>query len=144
VKKIIGILVVTHGDLGKASVEAVELIAGSQKCVKTLGLHHGDGPEDFERSILDAVVKLDEGDGILAFVDFYGGTPANLVMKCMCNQKFPCIAGFNMPMLVEALTNRADCTLEELVENCKAIGEKSFIELHKIFEKLINNPINKG
>jgi PTS system mannose-specific IIA component len=144
VRKIIGIVVVTHGDLGKACVEAVELIAGPQSHVKCLGFHHGDGPEHLEKNILNAVRELDEGDGVLAFVDFYGGTPANLVLKCMRRQKFLGIAGLNMPMLVEALTNREDCALKELAENCKAIGQKSLIELHQVFEKLRSDSANNG
>lgn len=132
----VGVVVVTHGDLGKACIEAVELIAGPQTNVKALGLHHGDSPDELEKQIMEALDQLEEGDGVLALVDFYGGTPANLVLKCMQRKKFPCVAGLNMPMLVEALTSRGGCTLEELEKNCRETGEKSFIELHEIYKKL--------
>lgn len=132
----IGVVVVTHGDLGKACVEAVELIAGPQTNVETLGLRHGDSPDELEKRIMDTLNRLDEGDGVLTLVDFYGGTPANLVLKCMQNKRFLCVAGLNMPMLVEALTSRGGCTLRELEKHCKETGEKSFVEVHEIFEKL--------
>lgn len=138
----IGVVVVTHGDLGKACVEAVELIAGPQNNVRTLGLHHGDAPEDLEQEILSAVKELDQGEGVLVFVDFYGGTPANLVLKCMCSSKFLCVAGVNMPMLVEALTMREGCSLDQLEKNCIAAGESSFIELHEMFKKLMGESVN--
>ncbi len=138
----IGVVVVTHGDLGKACVEAVELIAGPQSNVRALGLHHGDAPEELEKDILNAVEELDEGEGVLVLVDFYGGTPANLVLKCMCSSEFLCIAGVNMPMMVEALTMRKGCTVEQLEKNCIAAGKSSFIELHEMFRSLMNRSEN--
>ena len=44
----IGIIVVTHSDLGQGLLNAVALIAGEQPCAKAIGLFHGDGIEEFE------------------------------------------------------------------------------------------------
>lgn len=134
----IGILVVTHGILGKSTIEAVELIAGEQENVRAIGLHHGDGVEELDEKIKTALIELEQGDGILAFVDFYGGTPANRTMQCMGEKKFRCIAGVNMPMLLEALTDRDDCSVEELECKCINAGKDSFVKLHEIYKKIMS------
>lgn len=126
----IGILVVTHADLGQGLLNAVALIAGDQPVSRAVGLFHGDSPDELESKILAALDDLDQGDGVLVFTDFYGGTPSNTVMRCMSKRDFRCLTGANMPMLLEALTSRdTKLTIEELEENCIAIASESVIKL---------------
>jgi len=133
---LIGVLAVTHGDLGQACIGAVELIAGEQTNVKALGLHHGDSPDTLKENIRAALKELDEGEGVLVFVDFFGGTPANLVLQCMREKPFLCIAGLNMPVLLQALTEREGNTIEELEKTCLQTGKDSFIEMHEVYRKM--------
>ena len=39
----VGILIATHGGFAEGLLSAVELIAGKQEKVETVGLYHGDG-----------------------------------------------------------------------------------------------------
>lgn len=128
----IGIVVVTHSDLGQGLLNAVSLIAGKQPNVCAIGLYHGDGVEDFEQKIMSAITSLDEGEGVLVFTDFFGGTPANTVMRCMRRKEFRCITGVNMPMMVEALTGREGLTPEQLEENCLMVARTSIFKLEDI------------
>lgn len=132
----IGVVLATHATLGQGIIDAVELIAGKVSNVTAVGLHHGDGADEFEAKVFAALERLDEGEGVMGFVDFFGGTPANVMMRCMDKKDFPCITGANMPMLIEALTNRDDCTVTELEERCLAIGKESLFKLEDIFKEL--------
>ena len=76
-----GILIATHGDFAAGILSAVELIAGKQEKVETIGLHHEDGIEEFEERVNKALDDLDEGDGVLVFVDILGGTPSNVIFR---------------------------------------------------------------
>ena len=126
----IGIVVVTHSDLGQGLLNAVALIAGIQPKARAIGLYHGDGVDEFEERVMTAINELDEGDGILVFTDFFGGTPSNTVMRCMAKKPFRCITGVNMPMMVEALTDRdSGLTVEELEENCEAMAIGAILRL---------------
>ena len=69
----VGILIATHGGFAEGLLSAVELIAGKQEKVETVGLYHGDGVDEFEGKITAAMDKLDDGDGVLVFVDILGG-----------------------------------------------------------------------
>ncbi len=134
----IGVLVVTHADLGQGLLNAVTLIAGNQPGSRAIGLFHGDSPDELESKILSALDDLDQGDGVLVFTDFYGGTPANTVMRCMSKRDIRCLTGANMPMLVEALTNRdANLTIDELEESCIAIASESVTKLEDRYRETL-------
>lgn len=126
----IGVLVATHADLGQGLLNAVALIAGEQPNCRAVGLFHGDGVDEFEAKIIAGIDELDEGEGVLVFTDFYGGTPSNTVMRCMAKRQFRCLTGVNMPMMVEALTDRdSGLTVEELEENCEAMAIGAILRL---------------
>lgn len=135
----IGIVFVAHGSLGKAMLEAVELIAGKQEHVETIGLYHGDCPEELHTQIEAAIVRQDSGEGVLVLVDFYGGTPANQTMSLMGNLNFDCLAGMNMGMSIEALTNRSGYTLAELKENCRISASDTIRDLRSIYNEIMGN-----
>ena len=130
---VIGVVVVTHSDLGQGLLNAVALIAGIQPKARAIGLYHGDGVDDFEERVMAAIEELDEGDGVLVFTDFFGGTPSNTVMRCMAKKDFRCLTGVNMPMMVEALTGREGLTPEQLEENCLTVAHSSMLKLEDVF-----------
>ncbi|MBS7008826.1 PTS sugar transporter subunit IIA [Anaerostipes sp.] len=136
----VGILIATHGGFAEGLLNAVELIAGKQEKVKTIGLYHGDGIDDLEQKIRTAVQELDDGDGVLAFVDILGGSPSNMVMKCMENtDNFKAIAGVSMGMAVQAVMMRDQSSLDELVSICEEAGNQPVVLLHKQYEEMLND-----
>ena len=136
----IGIVLFTHAHLGQGLVEAVELIAGKQENVAAVGLVHGDGVERFEERCRAAIEAVNEGDGVLALVDFCGGTPANTALRCMREKAFPCVAGVNMPMLLEAATSRdQNLTPQELADLCMDVGTSGIVRMEVLMEKLADS-----
>ena len=49
----VGILIAAHGGFAEGLLSAVELIAGEQNQVKTIGLYHGDGIDELEQKNQD-------------------------------------------------------------------------------------------
>lgn len=134
----VGILVATHGKFAEGLLNAVELIAGKQEKAETIGLCHGDGIGEFEDRIKMLIRELDDGDGVLVFVDILGGSPANTVMKCFSMEHdIRAIAGVNMGMLVQAVMMREVTDLQELCDICEEEGKKDPVLLHKRFEELM-------
>ena len=127
----IGILIISHGDFSKGMLNALEMISGKPEKTLALGLYPGDSADEFEKKILDALDQLQDGDGVIVFVDFLGGSPATCIMKCMRTRKFPCFTGVNMPMLSEAVLGREDTsmTLEQLAEFCGKSGIEGLVRL---------------
>lgn len=134
----IGILIATHGEFSKGLLNAVELIAGKQEKVETIGLFHGDGIGEFEENVNALIDKLDDGDGVLAFVDLLGGSPCNVVIRAMSkHDKLRAIAGTNMPMLVNAVTERDDAeSVDELYKSCLEAGQDAIIPLYEKYQEM--------
>lgn len=136
----VGILIATHGGFAEGLLNAVELIAGKQERAKTIGLYHGDGIDELEQKIRTAVQELDDGDGVLAFVGILGGSPCNMVMKCMADTKnLKAIAGVSMGMAVQAVMMRDQSNLDELVDLCEEAGNQPVVLLHKQYEEMMND-----
>ncbi|MCR1898278.1 PTS sugar transporter subunit IIA [Irregularibacter muris] len=127
----VGILIVTHGDFAKSILRSAELIMGQQNDVITLGLHYGDSIDELNNQIKDSIEKLDEGQGVVVFVDVFGGSPSNVTVSNMRTKKFECITGVNMPMLLEAFALRNSLNLEELSEKCIEAGQQGVRSLYK-------------
>lgn len=135
----VGILIATHGDFATGLLSAVELIAGKQEKIETIGLHHGDGIEEFEEKVNIALDTLDEGDGVIVFVDILGGTPSNVIFRSLARKKFKAIAGVNMAMVVQAVMMREEMTEEEVYESVMEVGNQPPILLHEMYEEMISN-----
>lgn len=139
----VGVLIVTHGGFAEGLLNAVELIAGKQEKVKTIGLYHGDGIDEFGDKVKTAYEELDEGDGVMVFVDILGGSPSNAVMKLMAEKPgMMAIAGVNMPMVVQAVMLRESSTLQELCGLCWDAGKENQALVHEEFKKAAESMSN--
>ncbi|AYO31324.1 PTS sugar transporter subunit IIA [Biomaibacter acetigenes] len=131
----IGVLIVTHGDLGKELLYSAELIVGKQRNVATLGLFHGDSIDGFSEKVSKTIKELEEGEGVLVFVDLYGGSPSNAtalnMKKFFKNMQFECITGVNLPMVLEALMLRSSYNLKKLKEHCIEAGLLGIKDLYQ-------------
>lgn len=136
----IGILVVTHGQFAEAIVKSAELIIGEQTHYKTLGLIHGEDIEGFKEKVTNSIEKLNDGDGVLIFVDFYGGSPFNATAvslnKLSEEINMECIIGVNFCMILETFLNREQLSLDELKEHCLSAGKESIKDLKEEFSLL--------
>jgi mannose/fructose-specific phosphotransferase system component IIA len=132
----IGILLVSHGDFSKGMVSVLEMVSGKPEKIIALSLYPGDNTDEFEKKIFEALDQLDDGDGVIGFVDFLGGSPATCIMKCMRTRKFPCFTGANMPMLSEAVLGREDpkMKLDELAEFCGNSGIEGLLRLDRMLD----------
>src|SRR5829696_9444034 len=77
---------------------ALEHIMGPQQQVEAIAV----GAEYFNRcDIIEAINRVDSGDGVAILTDMFGGTPCNLAISCMNRPNVDVLAGINLPTLVE-------------------------------------------
>lgn len=133
----IGILIVTHGTFAAGLQSAVELIAGKQKNMESIGVFHGDSIEHVKSQVAEAIGRLSHDDGVLVFVDIIGGTPSNVVLKHMENDRVRAVSNVNLPMVVNAVFAREQSTLAELCEQSVEVGGKPPILLHQLYSEII-------
>lgn len=87
---------------------------------------------------MDSIEKIDDGDGILVFVDFIGGSPfnvaASILLELEGSHKLECIAGVNMSLLMEAISARDRMDLADLVSHLEKVSKNSIINLRTKLE----------
>jgi len=92
----VGMLIVTHGRLGEGLLDAMQMIAGPQEKVDFVSLKEGDSIDELKERILSAVKMLDDGSGVLVFVDMFGASPSNAAAYLL-NENVEVITGVNCP-----------------------------------------------
>jgi PTS system mannose-specific IIA component len=120
----IGLVLVTHGGLAVEFRAALEHVVGPQKQVETVTIGPDDDVEQRRRDIIDAVQRVDSGDGVAILTDMFGGTPSNLAISCMGRPKVEVIAGINLPMLIKLVKVRDTCPLSQVVAQAQEAGRK--------------------
>ena len=123
----IGAVIITHGTLGKAIVEAAEIIIGKAALIQMITVTGSDAPDGLRARIGDAVKQVNAGGGVLIFTDMFGGTPTNIALAFLDPGKVDILTGVNLPMLIKFLGHRAEKTLSEITVMLKEYGRTSIV-----------------
>jgi PTS system mannose-specific IIA component len=120
----IGVVIVTHGNLAREFRAALEHVVGPQEQIGTICIQPDDDMEERRLAILKAISAVDLGDGCVLLTDMFGGTPSNLAISVMDDAHVEVIAGINLPMLVKLARVREECTMEEAIKMAQDAGRK--------------------
>ena len=134
----VGMLIVTHGRLGEGLLDAMQMIAGPQEKVDSVSLKEGDSIDELKERILNAVKILDDGSGVLVFVDMFGASPSNAAAYLL-NENVEVITGVNLPMLLEIVSFRESSSLQELSANAMTAGVESIKNLTQLLRASLEN-----
>ncbi|MBN1262680.1 MAG: PTS sugar transporter subunit IIA [Anaerolineae bacterium] len=120
------IVIVSHGELGKALIDSAEMIAGPLEDVTALSLLPGENLDSFGEKLGAFFDALGDQD-VLVLIDLFGGTPYNVAARQVMRPNVECVTGANLPMLLElALTCRAQAeSLAELAAMATEAGMAS-------------------
>ena len=120
----IGMVLVTHGELATQFRAALEHVVGPQKQVATISIGPEDDIERRRGDIIDAVHEVDTGSGVVLLTDMFGGTPSNLAISVMNGAHVEVVAGINLPMLIKLASVRDATSLEQAVIQAQDAGRK--------------------
>lgn len=113
----VGVVIITHGDLAEALVTSAAMLVGEGAQMAYASIHPGDDPGDFYARVAQRVEEVDKGDGVVALVDLYGGTPSNTVVRMAAERNIRVLTGVNLPMVIYAILERtAETSQEELMK----------------------------
>ncbi len=122
----IGIVVVTHGELGNALIDSARIIFGSlPDGVIAVSVDLETNPDKLRKSIEVGIKSVDHKNGILLLTDMFGGTPSNLAYSFLEEGHVEVLAGVNLPILIKAIDSRPKMKLEELAANLEKHGRQS-------------------
>ena len=97
----IGVVVVTHGQLANELLNAAEMIVGDLPQFTAVSIGWHDDVNDAREEILQAIERVRGEEGVLLLTDMFGGTPSNLGMTFLEKDRIEVITGVNLPMLIK-------------------------------------------
>lgn len=131
----IGLVLVTHGQLANEFVAAMEHVVGPQPDVAAICIGADDDMEMRRDEIADAVSRVDTGGGVILLTDMFGGTPSNLAISLMGRASdTEVIAGVNLPMLIRLASIRRESAVAQAVAAAQEAGRKYISVASKILD----------
>jgi PTS system mannose-specific IIA component len=130
----IGLLIVTHCDLGKELLNAAEFIVGKIEGTDAVPIIETAGSEIIRRRIEEKVNALDTGDGVIILTDMFGGTPSNISLSFLKDNRVEVLTGVNLPMIIAIIQNRSALKLTSLAKKAQEMGRGGISLASKLLE----------
>lgn len=123
----IGIVIVTHGQLGQALADTAGLILGAPpESVMAVSIDLTQPVDKLAEKIETAIKSVDSNKGIILLTDMFGGTPSNLSYSFLDEGRIEVISGVNLPVLLKAINIRKkDMDLNQMAQTIESYGKKS-------------------
>jgi len=122
----IGIVIVTHCQLGEALIEAAEFIIGERPgSLESVSIDLSENAEKLRNKISKGIKKVEGQEGVLILTDMFGGTPSNLSYSFLEEGRIEVLSGVNLPILIQAANMRKKMKLDQLASELESFGKKS-------------------
>ncbi len=122
----IGILIVSHRQLGDALIDCVEFILEEKpEALAAISIDLRENAAELRAKIEKGIKQVGNGRGVLIMTDMFGGTPSNLSYAFLEEGLIEVISGVNLPMVIKAINMRDKKSLAELAEFLESFGKKS-------------------
>lgn len=121
----IGIVLVSHGDLASVMLRAAEIITGKIENSVAVDIPPKMGMEEIHTAVEAAIRTVDAGKGVLLLIDMFGGTPSNIGLSFLATHQVEVVTGVNLPMMVKLPMARQTMTLPELANHLLEYGQRN-------------------
>ena len=118
----IGLILVTHGQLAREFVSAMEHVVGPQAAIEPVCIGPQDDAQACREEISTKIAEVDQGQGVIILTDLFGGTPSNLAISLLEEGKVEVIAGINLPMLIRLARARTEMNVADAVRAARDAG----------------------
>lgn len=116
----IGIVVVSHGQLALELVNAARNIVGDIPAIAAVSIAWADDMTAARQAIAGAIEAVGGGD-VLILTDMFGGTPTNVSLPFL-SPRVEIVTGVNLPMLVK-LASLREGSLAEVARMARDQGK---------------------
>lgn len=118
----IGLILVTHGQLAGEFVSAMEHVVGPQEAIASVCIGPQDDAQERRAEISARIAEVDQGQGVIVLTDLFGGTPSNLAISLLEEGRVEVIAGINLPMLIRLSRARREMGVADAVRAARDAG----------------------
>ena len=116
----IGLMIITHGNLALELKSAMEHMIGNQNDIEILSITPEDDIDIQKNNIEKKIKELNQGKGVIILTDVFGGTPSNLALNFLEPGIIEIMSGVNLPMLIKICQLRDKNILEVIQEGNNA------------------------
>ena len=120
----VGLIIITHGNLALELKSAMEHIIGTQTNIEIFCIIPDDDIDIQKNNIQKTIKELNQGNGVIILTDMFGGTPSNLALNFLEPGVIEVISGINLPMLVKIGQIRDNQNIIEIVQEGKRAAQK--------------------
>ena len=120
----IGLIIITNGNLALELKSAMEHIIGTQINVAIFCITPDDDIDIQKNNIQKTIKEVNQGNGVIILTDMFGGTPSNLALNFLEPGIIEIISGVNLPMLVKIGQLRSDGNILEVIQEGKIAAQK--------------------
>lgn len=121
----IGVVVVTHGQLAIELVNSAEMIVGELPQFTPVSIGWHDDVNDAREDIAQAIERVRGDHGVLVLTDMFGGTPSNIGMTFLETNRVEVITGVNLPMLIKLASLRTSHDLLAVAREMRDHGRNA-------------------
>lgn len=132
----IGLVLVSHGQLATELRRSLETVVGAQPSLLTVCVDPQDNPDERRAAVAHAIAETDSGAGVIVAADLFGATPCNLAVSLAGRPDVDVIAGVNLPMLVEIVKARQSVSLPECVARAAAAGRHYIAAASRVLARI--------
>jgi PTS system mannose-specific IIA component len=121
----IGVVVITHGQLATELVHAAETIVGDLPNFTAVSIGWHEDVQDAREAIAAAIDRVRQPGGVVLTTDMFGGTPSNLGITFLEQEKVEIVTGVNLPMLIKAASLKDAASLTEVARTLREHGKNA-------------------
>jgi len=122
----VGVVIAAHGSLGQELLQTMVFIVGAVEQMKAVTVDPSIDVHIIQKNIQKAIKEVDTGDGVLLLTDMFGGTPSNISLAFLEENKVEVVTGVNLPMLIRLCQCRSGGKgVKDVAEEVVTYGRKS-------------------
>jgi PTS system mannose-specific IIA component len=128
----IGIVIVSHLQLGESLIQSVSFVIGKPlKAAASVSINKGEDSDKVREKIAAAIKAVNQRSGVLILTDMFGGTPSNLSHSFLKEGQIEVLSGVNMPILIQAdaLRRLPKMNISRFAKELESYGKEKSIRL---------------
>lgn len=127
----IGLVVITHGELGTKLVETAEWIGMKSENIATVSFFPSEGLDDLRIKISKTIEKVDKGNGVVLLTDLLHSSCSKVAGEFLEQEGREAICGVNLPMIISLISHQ-DWDIQQAVKKAEESSKQNIVNMREI------------